>query len=137
MSEIAAQPRFTALIFGVFASAALVLAVVGVYGIVAYGVTQRTREIGVRLALGAQPWTVVRMVLREGAAMAFVGVVLGVFGALSLTRLIQAMLYDVSPTDIPTFAAAAVLVTVVALGATLLPARRATRVDPKTALVGD
>ena len=132
-----ARQRFNMTVIGVFAVLALVLAIVGLYGVLALIVGQRRREIGVRLALGAQPWTVVRMILREGVAMALVGVVLGVAGALALTRLLKSLVYDVSTTDAWTFGTAVVLVTVVALGATYIPARRASRVDPKTALAGD
>ena len=132
-----ARQRFNMTVIGVFAVLALVLAIVGLYGVLALIVGQRRREIGVRLALGAQQWTVVSMILREGAAMAIVGVGLGVAGALALTRVIRSLLYDVSATDVWTFAGAVVLVTVVALVAAYVPARRASRVDPKTALAGD
>ena len=132
-----ARQRFNMTVIGVFAVLALILAIVGLYGVLALIVGQRQREIGVRLALGAQRWTVVSMILREGAAMALVGVVLGVVGALALTRAMASLLYEVSATDVGTFGGAVVLVTVVALGATYIPARRASRVDPKTALAGD
>jgi putative ABC transport system permease protein len=121
----------------VFAALALVLANVGVYSVMSLIVVQLRLEIGVRLALGAQPLAVVRMILNEGAAMVAVGVTLGVAGALALTRAIESLLYGVSTTDAWTFAGAAALVTVVAMGATYLPARRAARVDPRTALAGD
>jgi ABC-type antimicrobial peptide transport system permease subunit len=132
-----ARQRFNMTLIGVFAALALVLAIVGLYGVLALIVGQRRREIGVRLALGAQRWTVVRMILREGVAMAVVGVVLGVAGALALTRVMKSLLYEISTTDVATFAGAVVLVTIVALGATYVPALRASRVDPKTALAGD
>ena len=132
-----ARQRFNMTVIGVFAVLALILAIVGLYGVLALIVGQRRREIGVRLALGAQRWTVVSMILREGAAMTIVGVGLGVAGALALTRVIGSLLYDVSATDVWTFAGAVVLVTVVALVAAYVPARRASRVDPKTALAGD
>jgi predicted permease len=137
VSNSMARQRFNMTLIGVFAALALVLAIVGLYGVLALIVGQRRREIGVRLALGAQPWVVVRMILREGAAMAVVGVVLGVVGALALTRAMESLLYDISTTDKWTFSGAVVLVTVVALCATWVPARRASRVDPKTALAGD
>ena len=137
VSTSMARQRFNMTLISVFAALALVLAIVGLYGVLALIVGQRRREIGVRLALGAQPWSVVRMILREGVAMALVGVVLGVAGALGLTRLMATLLYDVSATDAWTFAGAVVLVSVVALGATYIPARRASHVDPKTALLGD
>jgi ABC-type antimicrobial peptide transport system permease subunit len=120
-----------------FAITALLLSIVGLYGVVALIVGQRRREIGVRLALGAQPRTVVRMILQEGAAMAVAGVVLGLGGALALTRMLAALLFGISTTDPWTFIAAAALVTAVALGAAYVPARQAARVDPKMALVGD
>ena len=137
VSQSLARQRFNMTIVAVFAALALVLAIVGLYGVVALIVGQRRREIGVRLALGAQPRTVVRMILAEGAAMTVVGVALGVGGALALTRLMEALLYGVSRTDAWTFTSAAALVTAVALGATWVPARRAARVDPRTALAGD
>ena len=137
VSDSMGRQRFNMTLIGVFAALALVLAIVGLYGVLALIVGQRRREIGVRLALGAQPWTVVRMILREGAVMALVGVVLGLGGALALTRVMKTLLYDVSTTDAWTFSGAVVLVTLVALGATYIPARRAARVDPKTALAGD
>jgi ABC-type antimicrobial peptide transport system permease subunit len=129
--------RFSMTLIGVFAALALVLAIVGLYGVLALIVGQRQREIGVRLALGAPPRTVVRMILREGAAMAGVGVVLGIGGALALTRTMGSLLYGISTTDVWTFGGAAALVATVALGATYVPARRAARVDPRTALVGE
>jgi predicted permease len=132
-----ASQRFNMTVIGVFATLALLLAIVGLYGVLALIVGQRRREIGVRLALGAQPWSVVRMILREGVAMALIGVVLGVGGALGLTRLIASLLYNVSATDALTFGVAVALVMLVALGATYFPARRAARVDPRAALAGD
>jgi putative ABC transport system permease protein len=132
-----ARQRFSMALIGVFAALALVLAIVGLYGVLALIVGQRQREIGVRLALGAPPRTVVRMILREGAAMAGVGVVLGIGGALALTRTMGSLLYGISTTDVWTFGGAAALVATVALGATYVPARRAARVDPRTALVGE
>ena len=131
------RQRFNMTVIGVFAVLALMLAIVGLYGVLALIVGQRRREIGVRLALGAPRWTVVGMILREGAVMAVVGVGLGVVGALALTRAIASLLYDVSATDVWTFGGAVVLVTVVALVATYIPAHRASRVDPRTALAGD
>lgn len=137
VSHSLARQRFSMTLIGVFAALALVLAIVGLYGVVALIVGQRRREIGVRLALGAQPGTVVRMILAEGAAMAAVGVILGVTGALALTRAMESLLYGVSTTDAWTFGGAAALVAVVALAATYMPARRAARVDPRTALAGE
>jgi putative ABC transport system permease protein len=134
VSQIAAQPRFTALIFGLFASAALVLAVVGVYGIVAYGVTQRTREIGVRLALGATPSGIVRGVVRHGVGLAGFGIAIGLWAAYALSRFMQGILYDVAPTDAVTYVAVAALLVGCAAAASTLPARWAARLDPVRAL---
>ena len=134
VTQIAAQPRFTALIFGLFASAALVLAVVGVYGLVAYGVTQRTREIGVRLALGASPSRIVGGVVRHGAGLAGFGIVIGLWAAYALSRFMQGILYDVAATDVVTYLAVAVLLAGCAAAASILPAWWAARLDPVRAL---
>jgi predicted permease len=134
VSEIAAQPRFTALIFGLFASAALVLAVVGVYGLVAYGVTQRTREIGVRLALGATTSHVVVGVVRHGVGLAGFGVAIGLWAAYALSRFMRGILYEVTPTDAVTYLAVAALLVGCAAAASILPARWAARLDPVRAL---
>ena len=134
VSQIAAQPRFTALIFGVFASAALVLAVVGVYGLVAYGVSQRTREIGVRLALGATPSRIVGGVVRHGVGLAGFGVAIGLWAAYALSRFMQGILYDVAQTDAATYLGVAALLVGCAAAASLLPAKRAARLDPVRAL---
>jgi putative ABC transport system permease protein len=134
VSEIAAQPRFTALIFGLFASAALVLAVVGVYGLVAYGVTQRTREIGIRLALGATPSRIVRGVVRHGVGHAGFGIAIGLWAAYTLSRFIRGILYDVPPTDAVTYLAVAALLMGCAAAASILPARWAARLDAVRAL---
>jgi putative ABC transport system permease protein len=137
VSQSMARQRFNMTLIGVFAALALVLAIVGLYSVLALIVGQRRREIGVRLALGAQPGVVVRMILREGGTMAVVGIALGVLGALALTRTMEALLYGVSTTDVWTFTGAAAVVTAVALAATYVPARRAAHVDPRTALAGD
>jgi predicted permease len=134
MSEAAAQPRLTMLIFGIFASAALALAAIGVYGVVAYSVAQRTREIGVRMALGAQPARIVRAVLRHGLSLAVVGIVIGLAGAYALSRFIAAILYGTEPTDLVTYGGVALVLALCAAVASLVPARRAARVDPVTAL---
>ncbi|HEX6049151.1 MAG TPA: ABC transporter permease [Gemmatimonadaceae bacterium] len=134
VSEIAAQPRFTALVFGLFASAALVLAVVGVYGIVAYGVTQRTRELGVRMALGATPSRIVRGVVRHGLGLAGFGIAMGIWAAYALSRFMQGILYAVAPTDLVTYLVVAALLLVCAAAASILPARGAARLDPVRAL---
>ena len=134
VSAIAAQPRFTALIFGLFASAALVLAVVGVYGIVAYGVTQRTREIGVRLALGATPSRIVMNVVRHGVGLAGFGIAVGLWAAYALSRFMQGILYEVTATDTVTYLAVAALLAGCSAAASILPARWAARLDAVRAL---
>jgi predicted permease len=126
--------RFTLLLLGSFAVLALVLSAVGIYGVVMYGVTQRTRDIGVRVALGARPAQVVGAILGQGLRLAVFGLGIGVVGAVALTRVLRAQLFDVSPTDPATFAAIVVLLAAVAALASWLPARRATRVDPIEAL---
>ena len=122
------------LLMTVFGSAALLLAGIGIYGLMAYSVQQRQQEIGIRMALGAAPDAVRRMVVVEGMRLALIGVALGLAGALALTRLLTGFLYGVKPWDPVAFGAVAVLLSVVALFATYVPARRATRVDPVIAL---
>ncbi|HEU4630091.1 MAG TPA: FtsX-like permease family protein, partial [Gemmatimonadaceae bacterium] len=134
IDERLAGPRFTMTLLAGFAALALVLAAVGLYGVIAYAVAQRTREIGVRIALGARPQRVVAQVIRQAAVLAGIGIVLGLAGAVAATRVLRSLLYGVTPLDAPTFAAAAVLLTVTALLAAYAPARRAARVDPVTAL---
>ena len=126
--------HFNLILIGAFAGTALLLAMAGIYGVMAYTVEQRTREFGVRMALGAQPTDVLSLVLRQGIITIGIGVMAGIFGAMALTRLMQSMLYHTSTTDPITFAGVAVLLTFVALLASYLPARRATRVDPVIAL---
>jgi len=116
------------------AAVGLLLSAIGVYGVLAWTVSRRTNEIGIRMALGARPGKILRMVLREGLAMTFAGLILGVIGALALTRVISGFLYEVSPTDPATFIAVALFLIAVSLLACYLPARRATRVDPMVAL---
>ncbi len=129
-----ADRRFLLLLVGLFAAAAMALAAVGIYGVVAFSVARRTQEIGIRMAIGARRDDVLRMVLGEGARMAAIGVVIGIGASLAITRLMSTLLFGVSATDPLTFAGVAVFLSVVALAASYIPARRAMRVDPMTAL---
>jgi len=133
-SEVIAQPRFRTALLGAFAALALTLATVGVFGVLSYFVTQRTQEIGIRIALGARPSDVVRMVVARGVTLAAIGVAIGLVAAIPLTRSMQALLFEVQPTDMPTFATVGIVLLLVAAAASYLPARRATRVDPISAL---
>ena len=128
------QRRFSLVIFAVFAAVALLLAVMGIYGVTTYAVTQRTQEIGIRMALGAQVKDIVRLVLQQGMLLVLIGEAVGVAGAFALTRLMRGLLFGVTPTDSLTFVIVAGTLTLVALIACLLPARRATKVDPLIAL---
>lgn len=133
-SESVAPERLNLTLLSIFASIALVLAIVGIYGVMSYSVTQRTHEIGIRMAIGAQPRDVFRMVIRQGMLLALLGVAIGLVGAFALTRLMTSMLFGIEPTDPTTFGAIAVLLSVVALVACYLPGRRATKVDPVISL---
>jgi predicted permease len=134
ISDSLAARRFSMILLGIFAALALLLSSVGIYGVISYLVGQRTQEIGIRVALGARPWDVLRLVLGHSVHMAVLGVLIGVAASLALTRLMDKMLYGVSATDPITFLAVAVILTGVALAASYIPARRAMRVDPIVAL---
>jgi putative ABC transport system permease protein len=134
VDQAVANARFNTLLLGVFAGVAFVLAAVGIYGVISYDVTERTNEIGIRMALGAQPKDVLKLVLGQGARLAVYGIVAGLLGATALTRLMGAMLYGVNPTDALTFAAISILLAIVALAASYLPSRRAMALDPVIAL---
>jgi ABC-type antimicrobial peptide transport system permease subunit len=135
--ESLARQRFSMTLITVFAGAALVLAMIGLYGVISLMVNNRRREIGVRMALGARAADVLRMIVAEGAVIAVVGVAVGLLGAFALSRLVTTLLYDVSPTSVGIYAAAALITILVTTAATLAPARRATRVDPTVALRTD
>ncbi len=134
VSDDLARPRFTMLLLGAFAVAALLLAAIGVYGVIAFGVTQRTREIGVRIALGAQRGDVLRLVMQRTALLIGTGLAVGMVSVFALSRVVAGLIHEIKPTDPATLLAAALLFAVIAMLATYLPARRATRVDPIVAL---
>jgi predicted permease len=136
-SRSMAEERFTMLLIGLFGAMALGLAAVGIHGVLSYGVAERTRELGIRLALGARPEGLRRSVVAQGLALAGLGLAMGVGGALLLTRGLQSLLYAVTPTDPLTFAAVAGVLALVAAAASYLPARRVTRIDPNAALRAD
>ena len=131
---IVARQRFYAVMLGVFAGVAGMLAAIGIYGVLAYAVVQRTREIGIRMALGAQRAQVLALVLRHGLILTAIGIAAGLAGAAAGTRLLQGMLFGITPLDPLTFGAVSLLFGLVATVASYLPARRATTVDPMVAL---
>jgi predicted permease len=134
LAQFVTQPRLRAILLGIFAALALLLCVVGVYGVLAQSVVRRRREIGIRMAIGAQQRDVFRLVISQGVRLTLVGIVLGVVGSLALVRLLAGLLYGVSATDPLTFVAVAVLLTIVSLAACYIPARRAMKVDPMVVL---
>ncbi len=137
VDDSVARPKFSMLLLAAFGAFALILACIGIYGVISYSVAQRTREIGVRVALGANRLNIFRMILGEGARLAGLGIAIGIAVALGVTRMMSSFLYEVRPTDPATFAAVCVILLSVAALACYLPARRATRVDPLVALRHD
>ena len=137
LASSVAQRRLATSLIGAFAAGALLLAAIGMYGVIAYGVAQRTREMGVRMALGASNRSILRLVLAEGFRLTALGAVIGVAGALVSTRLIRSLLFETVPTDPVTFIVTPLLLAGVALFATYVPARRATRLDPTLAIRGE
>ena len=129
-----ARPRFQAALVGSFAILGLALAVIGIYGVVSYSVAQRTQEIGLRMAVGAQRFHVLRMIVGEGSRLALAGIALGVVAAVAASRVLASMLFEVKTTDVATFFLTSLLLAAVALLASFIPARRATKVDPIVAL---
>jgi putative ABC transport system permease protein len=134
LETASASPRFTMLLIGVFSITAFVLAVVGIYGVIAYSVAQRTKEMGIRIALGAARFDILRLVIGNGLGLTLIGIVIGLAGSIALTRVMSTMLYETSATDPFTLIASAMLFLAVAIAASYVPARRATRIDPADAL---
>jgi len=134
VSASVAEPRFNTILLGTFALLALVLAAVGIYGVMARVVTHRTREIGIRMALGAAPSRVLSLILRQSVTLTAIGAALGLLGAAGVTRYLEGMLFELTPLDPSTFVGVAVLFVFVALLASYFPAARASRVDPLIAL---
>ena len=134
LASSVSEPKFSALLLGLFAGLALILSCIGLYGVMSYVVAQRTRELGIRMALGAQTRDVLKLVVRQGIGLTLLGAAIGVAVAVALTRMMKSWLFGVSPTDPLTFAVAALLLTIVALLSCWIPARRAAKVDPITAL---
>jgi putative ABC transport system permease protein len=134
ISQSVATPRFQTALVTLFGCIALILAAVGLYGLIAYQVQQRTREIGIRVALGAQQSSIAILVVKQGLTLALIGILIGIGAALGVTRFIATALFSVSATDPAVFALVAAMLTTVALVASYIPARRASRVDPCVAL---
>jgi putative ABC transport system permease protein len=129
-----ARPRFQSVLLASFAGLALLLAAIGIFGVMSYSVAQRSHEIGIRVALGAQRYQVLRLVVGQGLLLALIGIAAGLAGALALTRYLRSLLFEVSPTDPWTFVGVPVILCAVAVAASYFPARRAARVDPIVAL---
>jgi putative ABC transport system permease protein len=134
VGDLSSETRTYALLMGLFAALALLLSMIGIYGVMAYSVSQRTHEIGVRMALGAESSDVIRLVIAQGVRLTLAGVAAGLIAGIALTRLMTSLLFDVSATDPLTFAAVSVVLSMVALAACYIPACRAARVDPIDAL---
>jgi putative ABC transport system permease protein len=134
LAETMSPRKLTVFLLGIFAAVAMMLAAVGIYGVIAYSVTQRTHEFGIRMALGAQRGDIIRLVIKQGMWLVVVGLAVGLAGAFAVTRLMTSLLFQVKPGDPLTFVAVAALLSAVALLACYIPARRATKVDPMTAL---
>ena len=134
VSKLAGRPRFETALLAFFALSGLLLAIIGLYGVISYLVTQRTREIGVRMALGATRLDILRLVAGEGVSMIVLGGAIGLGAAVAASQLLRSMLFNVGPHDTATYATAVLLLALVALAATLVPARTAMRVEPVAAL---
>jgi putative ABC transport system permease protein len=134
LSLNAAQPRMNAILLGVFSGMALLIAAIGIYGVLSYSVNQRTREIGLRMALGAQPRNVMRLVIGQGMIVGMIGIVVGLLGGLAMGSAVSSIVYGVPARDPLTFVVVAVVLTAVAFAACIIPARRAASVDPIIAL---
>jgi putative ABC transport system permease protein len=134
ISATVAAPRFNTTLLAIFAAVALILTIVGLYGVMSYAVAQRTNEIGIRMALGARIASILGLVFKQAIVLVLIGEAIGLAGAFALTRIISSLLFGVTPTDLTTYVAVALILGAVALLATLLPARRATKVDPLVAL---
>ena len=134
IADSIARPRFNSLVIGIFATVALILSAVGIYGVVSYSVSQRTSEIGIRMALGAQSADVLKFVMSNGIVLSLIGIVIGLAGAFALTRLLDDLLFNMSTTDPATFVSIPLLLLAIVLIAMYIPGRRATKVDPMIAL---